>query len=61
LGDVGLQTAWDEVILEKVLRCVGDPTEKCRELAINLIREVAQSLSEVIKIILNHVANLQKN
>lgn len=42
-----MQAAWDEVILGKVLPCVSDSTEKCRELAIRLIRAVAQSLPEV--------------
>ncbi|XP_024357132.1 uncharacterized protein [Physcomitrium patens] len=42
-----LQAAWDEVILEKALQCVADPIEKCRELSIQLIRGVAQSLIEV--------------
>jgi hypothetical protein len=45
--DYGFQAAWDEAILEKVLRCVSDSTEKCRELAIQLIRGVAKSLPEV--------------
>lgn len=43
-----MQAAWDEAILEKVLRCVTDPTEKCRELAIQLIRGVAEALTEVV-------------
>ncbi|KAG0623087.1 hypothetical protein M758_3G148000 [Ceratodon purpureus] len=42
-----LQAAWDDTILEKALRCVSDPTEKCRELAIQLIRGVAKALTEV--------------
>lgn len=42
-----LQEVWDDVILGKVLACVSDPSERCRELAIQLIREVAQSLTEV--------------
>nr|XP_024382371.1 dynein assembly factor 5, axonemal-like isoform X10 [Physcomitrium patens] len=43
----GLQALWDGHILDRVMRCVCDPTEKCREVAIQLIREVAQSLTEV--------------
>lgn len=42
-----LQALWDGHILDRVMRCVCDPTEKCREVAIQLIREVAQSLTEV--------------
>lgn len=45
-----MQAAWDEKILELVLQRLSDHTEKCRELAIQLIRDVACAITEVIQI-----------
>ncbi|CAK9263477.1 unnamed protein product [Sphagnum jensenii] len=42
-----LQAAWDDTILGLVLRCLSDTSEKCRELAVQLIQKVADCIPEV--------------
>ena len=42
-----MQAAWDEKILELVLQRLSDHTERCRELAIQLISDVACAITEV--------------
>ena len=46
-----MQAAWDEKILELVLQRLSDHTEKCRELAIQLISDVACAITEVIQML----------
>lgn len=44
---VFFQAAWDDTILGLVLRCLSDTSEKCRELAVQLIQKVADCIPEV--------------
>jgi len=53
-----MQAAWDEKILELVLQRLSDHTEKCREVAIQLISDVACAITEVINPNASHMLKI---